>query len=198
MRIMETKVFTFDELNDEAKEKAREWWREGGLGYEWWECVYDTQTDIIREAGFEVTKMYFSGFWSQGDGAMFEYDGIDQSLLNEAVDSLDLPNWKKSILKNGHISGKGRQGGHYCHENSCNHSIYVETDNGMQYYDNIEDLFDTYHGDIEDFIESKYKGLCQNLYSELETEYEWLMSDEQVDEAIEINEYEFDEEGNNI
>jgi hypothetical protein len=33
------------------------------------------------------------------------------------------------------------------------------------------------------------------IYRQLEREYEWLMSDEQVDESIRINEYEFTEEG---
>lgn len=31
MRIIETKVYTFDELGDKAKERARDWYREGGL-----------------------------------------------------------------------------------------------------------------------------------------------------------------------
>lgn len=33
-RIMETKVFKFEELSDKAKEKARDWYREGVLDHE--------------------------------------------------------------------------------------------------------------------------------------------------------------------
>ena len=34
-------VFFFDELEDDAKEKARDWYRSGALDYEWWDAVYE-------------------------------------------------------------------------------------------------------------------------------------------------------------
>ncbi len=46
-----TTVYQFDELNDEAKEKAREWYRSGALDYEWWESTYE---DAAR-AGLKIT-----------------------------------------------------------------------------------------------------------------------------------------------
>jgi len=197
MRTIETKLFSFNELSEEAKENAIENQRnnEHYLDYEWWDFVYEDFHQKIKDRGFDITNIYFRGFWSQGDGAMFEYDGLDSKLLDEAVDSLKLPEWKKAVLKNGYISGKGRQSGHYCHEKSCSHNIYVESDNGMQYYDNIESLFDKHHTDIEDYIEEVYVDLCQELYSVLEKEYEWLMSDESISDHLIANEYEFEEDG---
>lgn len=197
MRTITKTLFTFEELSEEAKEKAIEKQRncEYYLDYEWWDFVYEDFHQKIKDKGFDITKIYFSGFWSQGDGAMFEYDGLDSKLLDEAADTLDLPNWKKSILKNGYISGKGRQSGHYYHENSCSHNIYVETDNGMQQYYNIERLFDTFHIDIENYIEELYVNLCGELYSALEKEYEYLMSDECISEHLEANMYEFEKDG---
>ena len=32
-------VYQFNELSDRAKERAREWYREGALDYDWWENV---------------------------------------------------------------------------------------------------------------------------------------------------------------
>ena len=32
-------LYKFDELSDEAKEKARDWYREAGAGDQWWDCV---------------------------------------------------------------------------------------------------------------------------------------------------------------
>ena len=39
--IIETTVYQIGELSDEAREKAREWYRQGGFDYDWWEFVYD-------------------------------------------------------------------------------------------------------------------------------------------------------------
>lgn len=47
-----TKVYTFDELSDRAKERAREWYREGALDYEWWEFVCEDS----KEIGFEIEE----------------------------------------------------------------------------------------------------------------------------------------------
>lgn len=47
-----------------------------------------------------------------------------------------------------------------------------------------------------DFVTDKYEDLCHELYKSLEKEYEYLNSDEAVDESLIVNEYEFDEDGN--
>jgi len=46
-----TTVYQFDELSDEAKECAREWYRNGALDYEWWESTYK---DAAR-VGLKIT-----------------------------------------------------------------------------------------------------------------------------------------------
>src|SRR5690606_33296995 len=78
-RVMETTVYTFDELSDKAKEKARDWYRDGQLDYDWWDSVYEMAQTAGWILGIEmdhktknVPAIYFSGFSSQGDGACFE------------------------------------------------------------------------------------------------------------------------------
>jgi hypothetical protein len=86
-RVMETKVFKFEELSDKAKEKAREWFREGALDHDWWDTEYDEAASIGEMMGISLRRkpvklhgggtrydpaIYFSGFSSQGDGACFE------------------------------------------------------------------------------------------------------------------------------
>src|SRR5690349_7069500 len=73
-QIVETQVFTFDELSDDAKDKAREWYREASCHDEWWDAVYDDATQCGKILGIRIDKIYFSGFWSQGDCAQFEGD----------------------------------------------------------------------------------------------------------------------------
>ncbi len=52
MRIIETKVYTFDELNDKAKEKARDWYRKGALDYDWWDSTYED----AERVGLKITS----------------------------------------------------------------------------------------------------------------------------------------------
>lgn len=55
MRTIETKVYTFDELTDSAKEKARDWYRQGGLDYEWWDTTYEDAEMIgLKISGFDL------------------------------------------------------------------------------------------------------------------------------------------------
>lgn len=65
MRVIEKTIYQFDELTDEAKEKAREWFR-GIADDNWWsEYVIDDAKRIGALIGFDVDDVY----WSQGDGA---------------------------------------------------------------------------------------------------------------------------------
>lgn len=52
MKIIETKVFTFDELSDKAKEKARDWYREGAFDDRWYDQVYEDAENI----GLKITS----------------------------------------------------------------------------------------------------------------------------------------------
>jgi phytoene dehydrogenase-like protein len=52
MKIVEVRVYQFNELSDDAKEKARQWFRDRALDYDWWEGIYDDAATIglkIRE-----------------------------------------------------------------------------------------------------------------------------------------------------
>lgn len=49
---VETKVYKFAELSDEAKNKARDWFREGALDYDWFDSVYEDAKSI----GLKITS----------------------------------------------------------------------------------------------------------------------------------------------
>ncbi|MYH37976.1 MAG: antitoxin of toxin-antitoxin stability system, partial [Rhodospirillaceae bacterium] len=86
-RIIETTVYTIDELSDEAKDAARCWYRRQGLHDEWYDFVYEDFETICRILGVTLAttpvrlygggtrdrpRIMFSGFANQGDGACFE------------------------------------------------------------------------------------------------------------------------------
>lgn len=74
MKIIETKVYTFEELSDTAKEKAREWWRQGNDMDFLPDFIQDELAILLEENKLkcEKPKIYYSLSYSQGDGAMFE------------------------------------------------------------------------------------------------------------------------------
>lgn len=194
MRTIRIKLYKFNELSESAKQKAIESLYNINTGYEWYK--YTTEAFKENKDFFDITNTYFSGFSSQGDGAMFEYSGINTDFVNKIIDSLSLPNWKKKVLKHYiYVSGDGKQRGHYYHENSCSHNINIESNNGAQYYRNIELLIDSVSSTIEDAIIEKYKELAKELYRTLEKEYDYLTSEEAIIETIEVNDYEFTQDG---
>lgn len=199
-RIVEKTLYTFAELSDDAKENAREWYREGAFDYEWYEFVFDDAKLCGALFGIDIDRIYFSGFWSQGDGACFEgnyaYRKGWRKALRAAIGGDDLEpleaigerlqeTQRRAFYG---VSASCRQSGHYMHSGCMTVNVNATTPAG----DDICKGFD----EIEDDIKDALRLFADWIYSKLEQEYEWLNDDEQVDDAITANEYEFDECGN--
>lgn len=189
-------TYKFDELSDSAKDKAIEKLYDINTDHNWHGYIYENHKEIIKSAGFDITKIYFSGFSSQGDGAMFEYDGINKDILiPEFAATLKIPNWKRKVfISEVYVNASGKQRGHYYHERSCEH--YTSLECNTCGYDNIADFIGSYDSEFEEFVKDKYVDLAQNVYSDLEKEYDYLTSRAAIIETIEANDYDFDENGN--
>ena len=197
MRVVETKVYTFEELSATAKEVAIENHRDVNTYDGWWEPIFEGITEEAEQAGFHVGNIYFSGFWSQGDGAMFEYTTLGDTLLNKFVDQLDLSPLRKEWLRSQTFAqGRGDHSGHYYHENCCSHVIDFEPN--FSTYGNFWEWIGSFADQYEEFVIAEYKSLCRELYSRLEIYNDDLTSDEEVAETIIMNEWEFDVDGNNF
>lgn len=205
MKTIELKLYKFDELSEEVQAKVIKKNRDINVHDDWHEFIIeDWINEEIPNRGFEATKIYYSGFWSQGDGAMFEYDGINNDLLKEFVDNILIgteplsPMRKQWILNNVSVSAWGKHRGHYHHEKCCSHSITWEADNGCLHWStNFYQWLESFADDFEVFIIDKYEDICQDLYRTLEKEYEYFTEGEQIIEALRCNDYDFTEEGDN-
>ena len=192
--IIKTEVFLFDELADEAKERAREWYRDGALDYEWWDGVYDTAKTAGACLGIDVDAIYFSGFWSQGDGACFtgtyryrkgwraalraEFSGDAYARLTtigEALQAVQKPAFYKLAASVRH-TGRG----------SDEYSTAIHEDTR-----DVPDGLPVYEISLKDAL----RDFMRWIYRQLEAEHDWLMADEQVDESIRANEYTFTVDG---
>ncbi len=195
MRTETINLYKYNELSDVAKENARNWWLEGGLDYEWYDCTIDDCKTALEMVGFSNVKIHFSGFSSQGDGACFmgnyEYKkGALNSVkkefpqleaLHQLTEQLQLINRRYfyqlafKLVKTGHM---------YSHQNMVTVD-YVERLDGCEIKE--DNLFDDLIDVCRDFM-------CE-IYNMLEREYDYLTSTESVEDSILANEYEFTADG---
>lgn len=198
------KLFQFDELSDEAKEKAREWYRNASQG------DFDAfQTEfVIKDAkaigalmGIEVDKIFYSGFWSQGDGACFEGSysykkGSVKAVKAYAPQDKELHRIAEALAevqkRNGYkLEASVKQRGHYYHSGCTEIDVTKGEEELCGHYESGRYFPEEAEGEVRDALRS----FMDWIYKSLESEYEYQNSDEVVDETIRINEYEFTEEG---
>lgn len=214
-----TTVFTYAELSDEAKSKARDEWRESGLDYEWWDSVYDDALHMGALIGIEIgdrrgskrPAIYFSGFSSQGDGACCEGEyrfkkGGMKAIKSEAPARYQYgkPDGTTKWTANPsnaelHRIAKGLQ------EVQARHfyQLRAEFKQRGHYRHSGCTAIEVWHdddryrdiGDAEEDVIQLLRDFMDWIYACLEAEYGWLNSDEQVAESIEANECEFLESG---
>lgn len=215
MRIVKTEktVFTFDELSDSAKEKARQWYREcSAHDPDFAEFVFEDAANVAELMGLDIRQrrvklmngdyrhepsIYYSGFSSQGDGACFEgsyrykagalkavkaYAPLDTRLHGIAR---DLQLAQKPVFYTGTASTS--HSGHYYHS-GC---MQVSADVDSRFSGKLACEF-------EEAVKEALRDFADWIYSQLENEYNYQNSDEQVDESILGNEYEFDEYGERV
>ena len=197
MRTAETEVYEFNELSEQAKEHARERYRANAFDYDWWEYVYDDTKSAAELLGISINNIQFSGFWSQGDGASFTGDyryakGAFKRIKAWAPEDKELhriAGGLQSIQKRYFYSLRasitnGAGSNYYSHSGTMHIEAWDARRSGYTDVGNAE-------GELADLMRS----FADWIYQQLREEYEFLTSDEQIDEAICANEYEFTEDG---
>lgn len=189
MRTETDTIYKFNELSESAKEKARDWYRDGCLNYEWWDAVYELATTAGEMLGISIDNIYFKGFYVQGSGACvtgsYSYNkGWKKKLEKEFGGTL-----LEELVAIGNELQAVQSRAFYklsatlSHQEDSYSSISVEHEDRWAEANEEQELKDA----LESFEHW--------VFRKLEQEYEYLTSDEAVDEAIEINEYDFYEDG---
>jgi hypothetical protein len=196
-----TKIYQISELSDKAKEKAIAAFRDVNTDHDWWESDYEFGEEEIRERlGIEKAEILFSGLWSQGDGASFTGWIGDKWIVKFVQDRKDdFPALAAAFDADDPqveiYSAKVERFGslHNVHERSCKVSLDVRASRNSE----IDEKEIGREVDrLESTLDEIRLDLCREIYSYLEKDHEYLTSDEAIIETIEINEYEFDENGN--
>ncbi len=202
-------IYTFDELDERAKEKARQWWREGAEFDG--EPVSDWLAEVCEALSIDLDsrKVYWRGFWSQGDGSSYAgrvnawslLRAVESNALAMVAPGLILPDapalnhlvrWmleNQSAIVTAACGESGGYGGEF----------NLHTDSDIDCY-GLDDrrhsrIYSQLH-DLGEWAESVLDAINDWFYRALETDYKYQNSDEQVDEMLSINGYEFDIDGN--
>lgn len=198
--------FEFHELNESAKKRAVQKHAES-LWVDWHSLVTEDWASKLEKEGFLEARLTFSGFACQGDGASFSayfaFTGEKaESYLSESelaalrvfqvqikMDTGEVPPLK--------LRGRIDRSGSYYHS----HSMQVSGDfeiGGWAYqylycYTDVElELGDRAFEKILEHARS----LANEIYSDLEKEYDYQTSESGVAELSQANDWRYDKEGN--
>ena len=208
-RIVETVVYELNELAEAAKERARAWYREQCLDWDWHEWVYEDFETVCGLLGVTLRTrpvplmgggtrdkpcVRFSGFWSQGDGASFEgaYEyapGAARAIRAHAPRDAELHTIADALAdiqrRNFYQLGAViRQRGRYCHEYTMTVDVERDSPCGQAMTD-----------DAEAAVIEAMRDLARWLYRQIELEYDYRTSDPVVDEPIAVNDWTFTKSG---
>ena len=199
-RTIETTVYKYDELSDEAKWEARDWFTRGYS--DWWYNTYETINTLACVVGIVCNKdKYGPAFSFDLDrGSYFSFSGMysyDKGWKQEAVRVFgDVFN----LDRKDDIACFIREYATFCNEVQRPNFYGVQARISVSHYGggregvNVDvrgDVSDALQASVETFIGS----FCETALSLLRAEYDYLLSDEYVEEIIRVNEYEFTEDG---
>ena len=165
---------------------------------DWWDGAYEDFIEECKGQGITVDErarsrqpaIYFSGFWSQGDGACFEGQVEDWPKFLAAFGRPELATMYQKFDERLTLSWQ--HSGHYYHENCTSFSSCLVVSNpydeeteplqhdawALAYKDGA--IFDELEEDFTEFVRWRMR----DLYHDLEEEYDHLTSDETVVEYL--------------
>jgi hypothetical protein len=208
MRTITLKLYSFNGLERSAKEKALTTYRDFNVSFNWWEHEYEDFIWLCACMGIKVDfdSIKFRGFYSQGDGSSFSAK-VD---IPKLITAIEISGWKmyapeqdfpfvvpatnpkvlalvaKGLLPSEpQIIGRTRNYGVV-----TNLGIWEAIQNGKEHHNIFEEL-----DKLEDWLRGIVETLNQHLYTSLEKQYEFLISDDAVKESILNNEYLFTADG---
>lgn len=221
MKAIHINAFEFDELSDAAKQKARDWFREGNMDDNYWcestidEAVEQGQFlginfDLRERRNMEgkpmpgAPKIWWSGFSSQGDGACFEgtwrahqvkadkvADGWGEDPATTEIKRI-AAEFDRIAKAYPYSSFHVIHSGHYSHKYCTDFDInLLEDDEG----DELTEASHAAYNQEYEALKEVARDFMEWIYRQLEKEYEYRNSDECVDEDIRANGYLFTEEG---
>lgn len=194
------KTFSFEELSPQAKATALENHRDINTDWDSWQddVLTDAESELEQD-GFTDVEIHYSGFYSQGDGASFTGQVENPRRFVEGVLGMEhLPDSILDLFTIESVRGTSR----YYHEKTVALEVDYDDSEGdiiNEYPLGLEVPF-TYDlakiaAEIKKRGDSWLETKCRKIYRRLEKEWDWLSSDESVEDALIANGLKFTEDG---
>lgn len=168
MRIIETKVYPFAELSDEAKQKALESLAYINVEHDWWDLTYeDAKTIGLKITGFNLDQNRYA----KGEFLLSACEVAQNILSNHGEDCETYKTAEK-----------------FMDEWQPVFASYM--DETSEHFESSES-----EGKMIDLEDEFLNSLLEDYSIMLQKESEYLQSSEAIIESIEANEYEFTEDG---
>ena len=163
-------IYQFNELPEDAKQKAIEKLSDINTDYEWWDCAYEDAANVgLKITGFDLDRASYCKIEYIEDACHAAH-----KIIENHGESCDTYKNASEFLKN--------------RDEIVNNAAKDENGDFENEYELDQKL---------DEIENEFlKTLSEDYWIILQQEYEYRTSEEAIIETIEANEYEFDENGN--
>lgn len=179
MKTIHANVYKLNELDPKVKQAVLERCSQILVEGHWFFPIIEGFYEDLKPYGFQNPEAYFSGFYSQGDGACFVCDTVDTDILI------------RKLYEDGHDIGDDA----VLETKNMNVIVQkVDTSYARQYdHENTVAAYTGYEGDIltdqdifrlDSVITEWVRIQCRKLHSDLEKYYEELTSDQSVEEYL--------------
>lgn len=197
MKTITVNTYTFPDLSEKAKDKARQHYHDAYMpdGF-WYEYTINDAKEVGKILGFDIEDIYFSGFWSQGDGASwtggYEYvKGAPDKVASHTGNDAELIRIAHALqaIQRRHfykLRASVSRAGYYCHSHTMRADVEDRTDTYRDVRDAEKDLLELFQ-DFADWI-----------YKNLRNAYDYETSDLAITETFDANGVAFDANGNVI
>ena len=178
--------------------------------HDWWDCIYEDAITQGHDLGFDILNIYFSGFYSQGDGAFWTgfvdmVRWLEKHKQGDAHAQIVL-----ALMENGWVDyslligsrGRDSHSSNMTREHVTAVAPVTESvlEKGMFVGASVSNLMqalpDSYLDDIANEALEAARDYADDIYKRLRDEYDYLCSEEYIAELCDANEYLFDENGN--
>ena len=201
---VEYEVYKYNELSEDAKEKVRQWYLEGREPFIFTE---DCEMDLENLFGKNDLKVQYSLGYCQGDGfniyGKIDAEAILKCLENhnggsqlEKFENVLTDKEKKTILNYANECGEIELpcNNRYCYSLASHIDIADEWEYQLENYSEYKNINKEVLEKFENLVQGIFEELCDS-YEKQGYEYFYEISEEDLEEICEANEYEFLENG---
>lgn len=187
----------YEELSDKAKQHAIMRMYDINTNHDWWEATYEYAGEVAKSLGFEWFEI---DSFNLDRGSYVQYDAHFYSTLLKLDELSDkqkdeLKEFIEPITEQAALCAIHSQGS-YLYANitpTGRTSLNVDWEVWNSYdYNEAQELL---NGKA---IEEAFDAFADWIQARLQEDYDYLTSDEAIEESIIANEYDFDEDGKRI